>query len=353
MRFVSPILKSVVYPCLAGAGYFRSLPRSGFAAITYHGVVPSDYQRIDPGLDGSLVAADTFRRQLRRLKSNYHVICPEELFFFCRNEYKLPPRAVLLTCDDGLRNNLTEMLPLLQEEGLRCLFFVTGASAGETPSMLWYQELLLLLLAVPAGRFQLPAGDLEIGGYLGTRESRRSVWWSMVKRLSRIDAQGRERFLSSAHSFFALPRSREYYEKIYPQVGRYFSLLTSAELKQLVAAGMSIGAHTLTHPILSEQPAELARTEIVESRSVLESVTGQKVWAFAYPVGDSPSVPASVIAMVKDAGFTAAFTNVGGGLGTALPIHAIPRVHVNADTNLGEFEAHVSGFYAQMHRAVS
>lgn len=353
MRFVSPLLKRVVYPSLATAGCFRSTKRSGLAVITYHGVLPPDYQRIDPGLDGSLVTADTFRRQLRCLKSNYNVISPEQLLSFCRNECELPPRAVLLTCDDGLRNNLTEMLPLLQEEGLRCLFLVTGASAGDATAMLWYQELLLLLLCAPAGKVQLSGGGLEIAGFLGTRESRRSLWWSMVKRLSGIDAESRERFLSSAHSFFAVPRSREHCDKYYPQVGRYFSVLKAAELKQLVAAGMSIGAHTLTHPILSEQPAELAWTEIVKSRAVLECVTGQKVWAFAYPVGDSASVPPRIIAMVKDAGFTVAFTNVAGGLGAALPLHAIPRVHVNADMSLAEFEAHVSGFYAQLHRAVS
>ena len=38
---------------------------------------------------------------------------------------------MLLTCDDGLQNTLTDMLPVLQELGLSCLFFVTGASLSE------------------------------------------------------------------------------------------------------------------------------------------------------------------------------------------------------------------------------
>jgi hypothetical protein len=44
--------------------------------------------------------------------------------------------------------------------------------------------------------------------------------------------------------------------------------------------------------------------------------------------------------------------NVGGGLGTELPPHAIPRVHVNAGMTLSEFEAHVSGFYETLQRRV-
>ena len=59
---------------------------------------------------------------------------------------------------------------------------------------------------------------------------------------------------------------------------------------------------------------------------------------------------ARVVAMAKQAGFDAAFTNVGGGLGSELPLHAIPRVHVNAGMPLSEFEAHVSGFYETLQR---
>lgn len=54
--------------------------------------------------------------------------------------------------------------------------------------------------------------------------------------------------------------------------------------------------------------------------------------------------------MAKQAGFDAAFMNVGGGLGAELHAHAIPRVHVNAGMRLPEFEAHVSGFYESLQR---
>jgi hypothetical protein len=79
---------------------------------------------------------------------------------------------------------------------------------------------------------------------------------------------------------------------------------------------------------------------------------GKKVWAFAYPFGDEASVSPRVLAMAKQAGFDAAFMNVGGGLGTELPVYALPRVHVNQDVSLAEFEAHVSGFYEDLQRSL-
>jgi peptidoglycan/xylan/chitin deacetylase (PgdA/CDA1 family) len=335
---------------MAGAGYFRAVARPGLAVVTYHGVLPRGYKPIDSGFDGGLITAETFRQQLRLLKKRYSVISPEDMRSWCRHERDLPPRAVLLTCDDGLLNNLTEMLPILQEEGLRGLFFVTGASAGEERSILWYQELLLVFLRAPAGKFELLCEGVEIGGLLGETEQRRALWWRAVKRLSQVDAESRERFLQAAYSHFRLEPSLKFFLATYPETQRHFCLLTRSELQQLAAAGMTIGAHTLTHPILPQLPPKLAWSEIAESRARLEAALRTQVWAFAYPFGDASSVTPQIIAMAKKAGFDAAFLNIGGGLGASLPLHAIPRVHVNAGMRLAEFEAHVSGFYESLQR---
>jgi peptidoglycan/xylan/chitin deacetylase (PgdA/CDA1 family) len=241
----------------------------------------------------------------------------------------------------------------LQDEGLRCLFFVTGVSVGEQRSMLWYEELLLLFLRSPSGSFKILSDTIEISGVLGELEQRRALWWNAVKRLSQVDAESRDRFLRAAHSYFDLEDSLEFFLASYPETQRHFCLLNRPELQKLAAAGMTIGAHTLNHPILAQTPPELAWTEIVESRSRLESILGRPVWAFAYPFGDAGSVTPRDIAMAKQAGFEAAFLNVGGGLGVDLPLHAIPRVHVNAGMRLAEFEAHVSGFYESLLRSTS
>src|SRR5271165_3810111 len=131
MKVVSPLLKHAVFPGLAKLGYLRRRDGDGPAILTYHGIMPRGYKMMDPDLDGSLVTAESFRRQLRLLKDRYNVISPEQFLSWVEAKQELPPRAVLLTCDDDLRNTLTEMVPLLQENGFSCLFFVTGASLGE------------------------------------------------------------------------------------------------------------------------------------------------------------------------------------------------------------------------------
>lgn len=352
MRIVSSFLKRMLYPSLSAAGIFRRTPAAGLAVVTYHGVRPQGYEPVDPSFDGNLVSAETLGRQLRLLKAHYSVITPEDALSWLEGGRELPPKAVLLTCDDGLLNNLTDMLPVLQQESLKCLFFVTGASTGEERTMLWYEDLFLIFFRASNGPFEISCEGLMISGELGSREQRRAVWWSSVKRLSQIDARSRTSFLQTARVQFGLGSER-YLDVEDPAMCRRFGLLTCAELRELASAGMTIGAHTMSHPMLSQLPVASARAEITECRARLESAVQKRVWAFAYPFGDAQSVTPLVLAIPKEVGYEAAFLNYGGGLGVELPPFALPRIHVTAEMRLAEFEAHVSGFHARLQRTAA
>ena len=349
MKLVSPLLKKAVYPWLSAAGVFRRGSESGLAVVTYHGVLPQGYELIDAVFDGNLVKAEALRVQLRLLKANYNVISPGDVLAWLEGRFELPPRAVLLTCDDGLLNNLTDMLPVLQREDLRCLFFVTGASAGDQRITLWYEDLFLAFLSAPAGEFEIVFEGVAIRGELGSRQLRRAKWWDAVKALSRVGAGTRRSLVRAASSQLGvdLPQS----------IGgaddsscRRFGLLTLPELRALAVAGMTIGAHTMSHPLLSQLPLDLAGGEVVDCRARLEAALQTRVWAFAYPFGDAASVTPQVLALPQEAGYAAAFLNFGGGLGANLPPYALPRIHVTSEMNLAELDAHVSGFHARLQR---
>jgi peptidoglycan/xylan/chitin deacetylase (PgdA/CDA1 family) len=343
MRFVSPLLKRFVYPCLASAGYLRGRASAGdLCVLTYHGVVPSGYEVTDPDQDGGLVSVEAFRRQLRLLKSRYHVVTPLEVLDWVREGGTLPKQSVLLTCDDGLLNTLTDMLPVLKEENLLCLFFALGDLTERVAQMLWYEDLYLTLLAAPVGTFTVSLEALAVTFELRDRKQRRQVWGRLVKKLSQVDQTERYAFIDAARAEFGLSSEREM--KRGEAAHRRFSLLTPTQLRQLIDHGMSIGSHTLSHPILSQQSSELAWKEISESRIALQKALRVPVWAMAYPFGDAESVTTRDWQLAQQAGFECAFMNVGGGFGAPLPKFALPRVHVTADMGLAEFEAHVSGF---------
>jgi peptidoglycan/xylan/chitin deacetylase (PgdA/CDA1 family) len=349
LRFISSALKNIVFPALSRSGYLRYSAGSGPAVVTYHGVFPSGYQIRNTALDGNLIRADSLRQQLRFLKKHYNVISPQDFLRWLEREMQLPPRSILLTCDDALRNTLTDMLPVLQELNLSCLFFATGGSAADSPSMLWYEELYLMLLeAAEPLALRLPEAGITIDSI--PKNERHSRWWGLVETLSPFDWDSRRGLLDQIRQQLKL--SENWRERFIedPSLAARFLILDRRALLQMAAAGMSIGAHTLSHPVLARMSGEAARREISESRTLLEDALGHPVWAFAYPFGDSATVTKRELQLAEQAGFRCAFMNVGGGFGSRIDRFAIPRVHVTANMKLAEFEAHIAGFYRVLRK---
>jgi peptidoglycan/xylan/chitin deacetylase (PgdA/CDA1 family) len=347
MKLVSPLLKHVAYPLLSSTGYFQRSARDGkLCVVTYHGVRPTGYVSQDEALDGSLVTAEMLRAQIKLLQANYEIIPPELFLRSFTDGVALPDRAVLLTCDDGVQNTVSDMLPILQECGASCLFFITGASLAEHPGMLWYEELKLMLRDAAPGAITIRDGESHWS--CAADADRHAFWWSVVRDVSKRDVQRRTAFLEHVRQTLGLNGDwSERYRRHEPEFRRFF-LLSRKDLLYMQDRGMMIGAHTLSHPLLSRVSEGCARGEIEGSRTLLEQALGRPVQAFAYPFGNSESVTARDLELAEEAGFCCAFLNVGGGFGADLPRFALPRVHVTSNMGLGEFEAHVSGFYRRL-----
>ena len=356
MIVLSSILRRAVYPAMSRANLFSRRLRSGdVCALTYHGVLPPGVRFGQSPTDGTLVSAENFRRQLRFLKSRYQLITPEEFRNWWDGCSSLPARAVLLTCDDGLLNGLTEMVPILLEEGARCLFFVASAAVGEDPTYdgpayLWYEELYRMLDQAPPERAAAVQGN-RAGKSSGGKLNVLGYWEDAIRELSKLNAEDRRVAINSLRSRLSLPDDWRMHDLGDGPAERRFRLLNRAELRQLVAQGMTVGAHTASHPWLPSMEAELARREIQECRSRLESCLQREIWAMAYPFGSEGAASEREMEMAKDAGFTCAFLNHGGGrFQQTSPRFALPRAHVTSAMEIPELEAHLSGFHEQLQR---
>ncbi len=105
-------------------------------------------------------------------------------------------------------------------------------------------------------------------------------------------------------------------------------------LKQVAAEPLcTIGAHTLTHPMLAKLSAAEMRHEIAQSRTELEIRLGAKIEHFAYPVGDPGSAGQREFEAVADLGFTSAVTTRPGMVFADHRLHsrALPRLSVNGN----------------------
>jgi peptidoglycan/xylan/chitin deacetylase (PgdA/CDA1 family) len=342
MRLATPLLKRAVYPALHRTGLFNhSMPPSGFAVVNYHGIIPAGCVSDDAFLDGHLVTPEVFREQLRFLKANYKIVEPKTFRESIEQSKPLPPRAVLITCDDGLHHPLTEMLAVLQEEKVSCLFFVTAASCSEEPGMLWFEELYHLMRrrsSAGAASRLLP----EEGNGNGTRNFQ-EWWWSAVRVASTFDAETRAGWMREF---------RVRYGSLPTEFEKRHRLLNLLELKRLSDEGMSIGAHTCTHPILAGSSEQEACREIQQGKLQIERAIGKPVWALAYPFGNPATMGDREFWLARQAGYSCAFLNVEHWEGQEMNPFAVCRTHVTSNMALPELAAHLSGVHARLQRVV-
>jgi len=103
-------------------------------------------------------------------------------------------------------------------------------------------------------------------------------------------------------------------------------MMTTQQVVEMRRAGMLIGAHTISHPILARLEPFDVREEIAGSKQFLESILEEEVNLFAYPNG-RPDLDFQTkdAAIVKELGFKAAVTTAWGVARADSDLMQLPR----------------------------
>ncbi len=120
-------------------------------------------------------------------------------------------------------------------------------------------------------------------------------------------------------------------------------LLTWAEVRELLAAGWTIGSHCLTHPVLANQATADAARELTDSRRRLSDVLGIDASLLAYPYGTRQTVSLRDRELAQEAGYQAAFLDAIGSLSRGQDRFALPRCKVLGSDSWRVFRASVIG----------
>ncbi len=205
------------------------------------------------------------------------------------NDGRIP---LLITFDDGYRDNLTLAAPLLQKYGLPALLFIATDILENRP--LWY-DLIRSILRQKGSLFL----QTELAAFLPPEvkvPQNFSGWVAVLKELKSSEFRA-----VSAHL-------REIAPPLSPE-NEYFSV---ANVRNWVGMGLEIGCHTCSHPRLSRIDREEARTEIRTSREILEKITGQPVRFFAYPFGEKDDFSRQNAVDLRELGISMGFSLLCG-----------------------------------------
>jgi peptidoglycan/xylan/chitin deacetylase (PgdA/CDA1 family) len=238
----------------------------------------------------------TFRWQMELLADCFNVM-PLHDAVLALESRQLPPRAVCLTFDDGYRSVHDYALPILNELALPATVFVASGYVGE--GSMWNDRVIEVIQAMPG--VDLDLRDVGLGVHrLSTLHERKLA----VEKITHAS-----KYLPPADRL----RLTQKLEELAGDGLAHGLMLTSQMLVNLAGQGIEIGAHTISHPILTKVDDEIARYEIEVGKQQLETITGNPVRLFAYPNGKiGMDFDERHVQMAKDAGFIAAFTTATG-----------------------------------------
>ena len=229
-----------------------------------------------------------------------------------------PPFAVF-TIDDGYRDTLDVALPVLRQHGAPATVYVTPGFADRTVP-LWWVELERAIAAADSIDVDLPEGSVRFdcstpSAKTGTFEA---IYWQFR------------------------PGPEEDLRSVIASLSRKAGIVSSEVADELCLDWdgiarladdplVTIGAHTMTHPMLAKHPADVMEVEMAGSRDAIGQRLGLVPRHFAYPVGDPGSAGPREFEAARRLGFASAVTTRPG---MVFPDHAdhlaaLPRVSLN------------------------
>lgn len=287
-----------------GGYVFPDSVHSRLSVLIFHRILPAP----DPLLPYEITEKQ-FAAEIATL-TRYFTILPLSEGLARLRDNTLPPYALCLTFDDGYRDNATIAVPILQAKGVKATFFI--ASGFLDCGRMWNDTLLAIVRNWPDESIDLSDWGIPLIR-MGTLAERIAAWSALFRWMRRIGDRGRGEML-------------ERLARRLPEALPTDLMMTRDQVRQLHAAGMEIGCHTRSHPILARLPEDAARAEINDSKHDLEELTQAEVRYFAYPNG-TPGDDYGMrdVKLVTAAGFDAAFSTSWGGVTREWDPFQIPR----------------------------
>jgi peptidoglycan/xylan/chitin deacetylase (PgdA/CDA1 family) len=249
---------------------------------------------------------DLFRRQLDWLQAEYSLVSAANVEAALNGGAPLPPRAALLTFDDGFVDHYREALPALRDRGVSGIFFLSQATCGPAPRLLGVHKTHFLLSQLGAEAFgeavlaecRSAHIDLDAAGVFG------------ADRWEAADERAIKNLLNYHLPFEDAERvlDRLFADAIGDQDAFARGLyLDEGMVRDMAAAGMSFGYHTRTHRMLSRlSPSEQA-DELREGVGWIRALTRQATVSFCYPWGGPQTYSADTVRLLDACGYSMAF----------------------------------------------
>jgi peptidoglycan/xylan/chitin deacetylase (PgdA/CDA1 family) len=291
-RLVLGLRRAIDVPWLPVVTFHRVLERGDHAAFL-----------LDDGVVDA--APDEFERHVQTIRRYFQPIGIAELIAAFDGE-PLPKRPIVVTFDDGYRDNVEVALPILKRHDVKAVFFVATEYISRR-RVFWWDRVNYIIKRSTCRAIELRY-PTELALSLATPLRRQQTVQTVLRLLKTHVHLELEPFLEQLAAAADVRWT--------PQIERELAesaVMTWDQVRELDRAGMDVQSHTRTHRVLQTLAPTQLREELRGSRDDLECELDAPVTSIAYPVGlrledDRTDVRRALV----EAGYRIGFSNATG-----------------------------------------
>ncbi|MEX1232921.1 MAG: polysaccharide deacetylase family protein [Planctomycetaceae bacterium] len=312
---------------LGGYGLVRRVNRwSGLVVLNYHRIGVHGDSLFDWGLWSA--GLEDFEQQVRYLSLNFDVIGERDLPDLFKRK---SGRYVMITFDDGYRDNYELAYPILRSYNVPAQFFLATGFLDQ-PKVSWWDEIAWMVRS--SRKNQLPHNAWTRAEIDFDEPDRERAIVKLLKTFKSLAAAETEEYLGALADLTGSGRCSS---------GLASDMWMTWDMVREMSQHMGIGGHTVSHNILGQLTPPEQEVEIKHCKERIETEIGRPITTFSFPVGHQKAFNEFTREYLKRYGYRWAFSFYGGyaKLNHADPLD-IPRAAVESYIRLPEFQATVT-----------
>lgn len=290
--------------------------KSGTAILCYHSINYINNPKI---FKPNVVETDNFIKQMQYLKKKYNVI---SLGAYINNYKKISRgRNVVITFDDGYKDNFTNAYPVLRKLKLPATLFLATDYIGTGKVKI---EDTLANCFVKKDISSINVSGLGLRVFVTNENERHDVLRDIIYSVSRLDVDKRAAVFDEICTVYDINANE-------PDD----TMLTWDELKQMDRQLISFGSHSRSHDNLTKLSPESLMDEIRTSKNIIEHNLTCEVKSLSYPMGYFDD---NVVKAAKEAGYVYALTIIPEINDGELDLFRIKRITALNNYELFKFQ---------------
>jgi peptidoglycan/xylan/chitin deacetylase (PgdA/CDA1 family) len=254
------------------------------------------------------IIAVEFDKKVKFLKKHFNILSLTEAITLLKTK-RLPPKALVITFDDGYQDNFTVAALILKKHNCPATFFIS--TSGVEEGYLWNDKVEQLLDNTKMNA--ISANIIGEGIAIKSKTEKTLAFQLLLSKLKFLSHEKRTQQL----------------KKLTDELGDIEckrTMMTTDQIKKLHQDGFTIGAHTHSHTILTTENINNCQQELLNNKNKLEAIINDRIKFIAFPNGlFERDFTFEHCDIAKDMEFEAGFSTNDGGATSSSNSYTIPR----------------------------